>query len=412
MKENIKRLYALSSMGSRLGLDSIKALLQKMGNPQNKLKVVHVAGTNGKGSTIAFLEKMSCAAKVKVGAYTSPCLEVFTENIRVNGKEILESEADKLLKEIFVFCDEMVKEGIFHPTKFEVETALAFYYFEKQQCELVLLETGLGGKEDATNVVDMPFITLLTSIGLDHCNELGESIEEITKNECGILKEGTLFVAAPQQESIINTIKQCANEKNISCTFAQISELDTYEVKFLASYQADNAALAIAAARILGFEYIHILQGLQQAEWFGRFSVIRKNPLIILDGAHNPPAIEQLCETLKKQYLGKKKIFITAIYRDKDIKTMLQSIGGLADKVILFGDKTIQRLADINDLCCIAKECGLKFACASSPVDALRLTLKQDLSNSVVVVCGSLSILKPIQKAFLSLKDSCKKFNT
>ncbi|MCL2062165.1 MAG: Mur ligase family protein [Firmicutes bacterium] len=392
-----KKLNALNALGSRMGLDTMRELMRRLGSIQEKLKIVHVAGTNGKGSFLAYLDAIARAAGQKSGAYTSPPLECWRENIRVDGQWINKACAAELLTKIFAAADEMAEDGFFRPTRFETETALALLYFYKENCEIVFLETGMGGRDDATNCIQKPALTVLTDIGIDHAEVLGDTVEKIAEVKCGIIKEGIKLVTTAQNPLIMSVIQRFCAEKNAELTVAGLAEQN--QIYSMAAYQRRNAGLAAAAARCLGFYEKHISTGLQSAQWAGRFSILNQKPLCIADGAHNPQGAEQLAESLHQAYPAAKCIFITGIYRDKDAENIIKSIAPLAQGIYTVDLPQNKRLLRAQELQAIAKKYCPETVAAFSPLDAVQQAFTAAKKSDILVVFGSLSIIKPVENA-------------
>lgn len=392
-----QRLTQLDSLGSRLGLETMRELCRRLGDPQDQIKTVHVAGTNGKGSTIAYLASIARAAGVKCGAYTSPALECWRENIRIDGEWISRQDAAEFLTTIFDTADQMVADGFLRPTRFETETALSFLYFAEKQCELALIETGLGGLMDATNVIKKPALTILTSISLDHTQILGNTLEKIAEVKCGIIKEGVPLVTAPQPPAVMAVIKK-------TCASAVIAVKEyKLPVTIKTAYQWKNAGAAVSAAQLLGFQDSHILEGIKTAEWFGRFSVISENPVFIVDGAHNPDGAAQLIKSLKKNYGNQKYIFLVGFFRDKDYITILNTAAPHAKKVIAIDMPENKRLLRANDLKTIADKYHNDVIASLSPLDAVKRALEAAGRKDIIVSFGSLSTVRAIEQAVKEL---------
>ena len=401
----VQKLKNLDMLGSRLGLGVMRELMGRLGNPQDGLKIVHVAGTNGKGSVIAFLDSIAFAAGVISGAYTSPALVDFKENIRVNGIQIDEPAAAKLLNKIFAAADEMVQDGFNRPTRFETETALAFLYFEAKQTEIVFLEAGLGGRDDATNIIKNPILTVLTSISLDHTKILGDTVEKIAEVKAGIIKAGVPLVTALQQTGVRRVIENVCAEKNAALICSE-NHLPLEEQAALMGYKADNALTAALAAEQLGFTKMQILHGLKTAKWFGRLSEIHQKPTVVVDGAHNEHAAKRLMESLTEKYACRKFIFIIGIFQDKDYQKMLQIVMPFAQKIILIDMPENKRLMRAEVLKTAAVQCHNAVYASRNPLDAVQYALAAASPADIIVAFGSLSIIKPVEEALIKLTSA------
>ncbi len=344
--------------GMVLGLDSIRELMEELGNVQDRLKYVHVAGTNGKGSVCAFLSSIFIEAGIQVGTYTSPAVFGRLEQYRVNGKNITEQEFAEVVWEVRRACERMKERGKRQPTVFEVETAAAFLHFARRQCQVVILETGLGGSMDATNIIRNPLLSIITSISMDHMKVLGNSLEKIAQAKAGIIKaKGQVLAAKPRQQRVRQVLEEICEKKQAVLTFSDetLAEQIRYEaggkklcftyqglgeieLSMTGIYQVQNAVCAIEAALILrkmGYAVCdeHIRHGLWKAKWDGRFSVLCSEPLLVLDGAHNTDAARKLCETLKRGFTNYKIIYIIGVLADKEHEEMLKIMLPLAWKV-------------------------------------------------------------------------------
>ena len=343
--------------GSILGLDTIKTLLGELGNPQDKVKIVHVAGTNGKGSVFTFVQNVLLQAGYHVGRYASPAVFEYREIIQFDGKNITEEEFAKYITTVNMACERMVRNGKHHPTSFEVETALAYLYFSNKPCDIVLIETGMGGETDATNVEKEALCSVITSISLDHMQFLGETIEEIARVKSGIIKENSDVVVSNQDESIINVIKSKVEIKNSKVvvanepynikidgyitSFDYVTANDTklsIKISMMGAYQLINACTAIETLEVLrnkGYNISdeNIIEGMKNAKWPGRMEIINESPLIVIDGAHNPGAAVKLKESIEMYFTNKRIAFIMGVLADKDYSKEIKIVAGLAKKI-------------------------------------------------------------------------------
>lgn len=343
--------------GSILGLEAIKTLLDELGNPQDKVKIVHVAGTNGKGSVFTFVQNVLLKAGYHVGRYASPAVFEYREIIQFDGKNITEEEFAKYMANVKSACDRMVSQGKHHPTSFEVETALAYLYFSNKPCDIVLIETGMGGETDATNVEKEALCSVITSISLDHMQFLGNTVEDIAKVKAGIIKENSDVVVSNQGESIINVIESQAAVKNSKVVVANepynikidgyITSFDyvtandkklSVKISMMGAYQLINACTAIETLEILrskGYDITdeNIIEGMKNAKWPGRMEVVKEQPLIVIDGAHNPGATIKLKESIEMYFTNKRIAFIMGVLADKDYSEEIKIVALLAKKI-------------------------------------------------------------------------------
>ncbi len=327
-------------MDIELGLDTIKELLRRLGNPQFALKVVHVAGTNGKGSTIGMLSATLIRAGYKVGKYTSPAVFDQMEMYQINDTNISVSDYDRISKIVCEAADIMEKQGHRRPTKFEVDTAIAFYYLAEANCDIAIIETGMGGDLDATNVCDSVLLSVITSISLDHTSYLGDTLEEIAGHKAGIIKYKCPVVVSDQSQCVLDTISERAMEMNTRCYVAKEGQLPKdIELSLKGAYQRKNAATVVMAVDVLSKLGYHIPDealswALSHTKLAGRFEIVCDNPLMIIDGAHNPDAVFELKKTLQERYAGYEYIFIMGVLADKDYSTEVKLIVDMAKSII------------------------------------------------------------------------------
>ena len=330
--------------GSLPGVVVSRKLLAAVGDPQNDLAFIHIAGTNGKGSTAAFLREILKEAGIRAGMFTSPHLIDFTERIQVDGRQIPEEDAARL-GEMLLNLDLEV-----HPTMFDYCLAMALLYFREQGCRLVILETGLGGRLDSTNVISAPLVSVITKIGYDHTEVLGDTLDQIAAEKAGILKPNTFMVSESQQQPAEKVLKDCCSKLGISYQFVEAEKIKavdhgfsyegkgSYRMRMLGMHQRENAMAAVFAAealRIYGFEITdaQISQGIENATWNGRMELISKEPYLLIDGAHNGHGVHALAESLMELYPDEKFHFIMGVLADKDYKQMVKEILPLAESV-------------------------------------------------------------------------------
>lgn len=368
---------------SVLKLDGIRRLLEQLGNPQKNLKYVHVAGTNGKGSVCAFLQGAFTAAGLKCGKFTTPYMVVPEEKISIDGKPIPEASLQKLFKEIEPFVDGQ--------SPFELWTAAAFCYFKQEKCDIVVLECGMGGLGDATNIIPPPICAILTRIGLDHTEYLGDSIEEITRNKCGIIKPGT-------QHTV--TIRQSTAPliESLSCGKFHLAEpITDMPLGLSGAHQAENAGIAAEVCRAMHIPESAIAYGLSHAVHPGRFEVFPTNPVIIFDGAHNPNGAEALCTSLPEGNLT----LICAFMADKDIAGILNIFKkhGVHKRARMLCTTVPDnpRAETPEHLTSLARACGFRAESCLTVFDALKQ------AKATTLVFGSLYLYKPFHEAMTAI---------
>jgi dihydrofolate synthase/folylpolyglutamate synthase len=360
-EESLAYLANLNKFGINLGLARIEKLLELMDHPERKFKTIHVTGTNGKGSTTAMLTSILTVAGVKTGMYTSPHLVQYTERMSVNGQEIPLDQFAQAIEYTSGFVDKIIAHGFDHPTEFEVLTAAAFHYFAICEVEYAVIEVGLGGLLDSTNVL-IPEVSIITNVTLDHTDKCGSTIGEIARHKSGIIKHGVPVVTAATGVAL-DIIKSISQEKSAECyvyeqdffarflgieehhqeimmELADAKTIGKFAVNLLGVHQINNSAVAIMAAIILGknerrIDLSAVEKGLFKVRWPGRFEVISGQPTIIIDGAHNPDGARVLRENLDQFYGEKAIVFLLGILQDKDVKTIVHTLIRFKDKVVV-----------------------------------------------------------------------------
>lgn len=355
MNTPYESLFKRTTAGIKPGLEVITALLETLENPHHNLAVIHVAGTNGKGSVCAMIESVLRASGFKTGLYTSPHLINFSERFRINGKEISEEQLNDYIQTLENAADETEAEtGLRGATFFEISTALAFQYFADEKVDIAIIETGMGGRWDATNVV-LPLISVITHIDIDHTNFLGDTIEQIASEKAGIIKPGRPVVSAPQSEAAMNELEKAGVPIMGSAEAVAVNKagnpqklkiethsqnLPTINLPLLGECQRENCGVAVAAlevfADIVGVE-LQYKKGLESVEWGARFQTLVTDPMIILDGAHNPSAGRALAKTLKELYPKKQIGFIFGFLDDKESIEFLREIKPLVSNAWTVG---------------------------------------------------------------------------
>ena len=333
-------------------LDAELMLLEKLNRPQDKLKYVHIAGTNGKGSTTSYLASILNEASVVTGAFTSPFLYRYNEMFKVNGEDISDEEFAKVFSEVKPAYDELKADGIY-VSEYEFLTVMAFLYFNKKGCEIVLLEVSMGGRMDTTNVIPTPLVSVITPISYDHMTILGNTLTEIATEKAGIIKTGTVVVSATQEREVQLVLRDtCKSKDNVPIEFVEPAKIlsrdihgqrfatadgSQYATTMLGTYQIDNAAVAITAARKLADKGYHITdsaikKGIANTKWFGRFTLLSDNPPVIIDGGHNRQGAKVLRESLEAYFPGKKITFVLGILADKEVDLILDTLAPIMKK--------------------------------------------------------------------------------
>ena len=419
----LEKIHSLLTFGSRPGLDRMLALLDRMGNPQDRLKYIHIAGTNGKGSVCAMLSSVLTAEGYKTGLFISPYITDFRERIQINNEMISKEQLAYAVEETFPMILQLRDEGIII-TEFEYVNALQFYIHAKENCDIVVLETGLGGLLDCTNVIKPPLCSVITTIGLDHTAVLGDTIEKITKQKCGILKKGSTAVTSSQTQQAMSIIKQTASELNIPLALSEdikirvLSETlegSVFEYKgreislsLAGEHQLENAKTALAAIEsvrrkgLLAISDESIEKGFANAVNPARLELLSKEPIVILDGAHNPNGIEALRAAAERFLSGKKIIGIMGMLADKDIDSSIALLNGVFDKVCTVPVSN-PRAISAEKLAEKFKSCmGGEVTAFESAEEAFdRAYDEAEKYDATVLVCGSLYLAGEIRPYIL-----------
>lgn len=422
-EQALNTINSLLRFGIKPGLGRIAALLDKMGNPQRRLQVVHVAGTNGKGSTCALVASVLQKAGYKTGLYTSPYVTDFRERMQINGEMIPKGELCALVESIYPLARAMEQHGE-SITEFEFITAAAFQWFAQSQCDFVVLEVGLGGRFDATNVIDTPLVSVITSISLDHTAILGDTVEQIAFEKCGILKTYGSAVSYPHQApAAAQVIEQAAKDRGVTLLVPNPADIQVLKkslcgmellykdkklhLPFIGEHQVYNALTALAALSVLKGKGIVIRDeavaaGFAAARIPARLELLSRRPLCLLDGAHNPGGAEALASALRDLLPGKKIIGIMGMLKDKDSHLALQMLAPLFAKLITV---TPDNPRALNALSLAERAKGL---CADiTPMDdvnaALHAAAGEAGGDGAVVICGSLYLAGQIRPIALSM---------
>ena len=406
-----------SQKGIVLGLDTMRHLMAKLNNPQDKVKFIQVAGTNGKGSTAAYLTSILSEAGIKVGRYTSPAVFSSTEQYFACGSCISESEYAKGVTAVAEAAASLDGET---PTAFEQETALAFWYFAKKGCELAILEAGLGGDMDATNIVTTTVCSIITSISMDHCRILGNKISEIAAHKAGIIKPGAPVICIEQKEDAMEPIRAAAkaadtplyevhrdevrqifSDKRESIVFFR--EFENLHLKMLGTCQPENAALALQAASVLSCSYPiekkHIYDGIEKTRWSGRFELHSGSPDIILDGAHNPDGIRRLRESVNQMFGAVPICYVCGVLADKDYEKEIEILFGRASNVFTVTPPSPRAMKSTDLKAAIKDRFSQLKVIAFEGNDDIEKAMEAAISqNNPVVVCGTLTILARVKE--------------
>ena len=418
----LEYIHAVRWQGHRPGLSRTRTLLAALGNPHKQLKFVHVAGTNGKGSTAAMLDSCLRAAGYHTGLFTSPFINRFNERIQVDGQPIGDEELEQLVERIRPAADAMAEV----PTEFEVITALGMLYFAQKHCDIVVLEVGLGGELDSTNVIDPPECAVITALGMDHVKELGPTLADIARAKAGIIKPGSPVVSyggAPEADTVIAAAAEAqgapltvvdfdrlrVGEGSLEALHFDFDGLENLTLPLVGSYQPRNAAVAITALRVLrgrGWRIPDeaIRQGLANVRWPGRFEVLRADPVFLLDGSHNAHGMRATVESLKARLPGQKFVFLLSIMADKDVDEMLDLLLPLADQFVTVTAHT-PRALPAEELASRIAQRGVRAEAAGSISEGVRRAIAL-AGEGPVCALGTLYFSGEVRQAFKEVNRS------
>lgn len=420
----IDRIHEFNRFGMVLGLDRMEELLRRLGNPQDDLKVIHVAGTNGKGSVSKYLEEGLASCGYKMGLYTSPYIETFNERIRYDGADISDEDLEYYGQKVVSAAEAMVADGLDSPTEFEVVTAIAFLYFAGRQADITILEVGLGGIGDSTNVVKSPLASVITSISYDHMAQLGSSLAEIAVNKAGIIKTGCPVIAnVPQRDAAkiiarkayamgsrlydISGIRVAVSDET---PFSQKVSMELYEksysdveISMVGRHQVENLKTALATLEILRksgavkLDREALYEGLKRARQPGRFEVISEDPLVIIDGAHNEAGAQALQETMAQHFAGKKILLVAGILADKEIDSIVKFLTKITDHIIVTEPDNPRKLA-AEKLAEHVAEFGAAAEVVSDVEAAVHRAKELADGYDVILFAGSLYLIGDVRR--------------
>ena len=420
----IDRIHEFNRFGMVLGLDRMEELLRRLGNPQDDLKVIHVAGTNGKGSVSKYLEEGLSACGYKMGLYTSPYIETFNERIRYDGADISDEDLEYYGQKVVSAAEAMVADGLDSPTEFEVVTAIAFLYFAGRQADITILEVGLGGIGDSTNVVKHPLASVITSISYDHMAQLGSSLAEIAVNKAGIIKTGCPVIAnVPQRDAAkiiarkayamgsrlydISGIRAAVSDET---PFSQKVSMELYEksysdveISMVGRHQAENLKTALATLEVLRksgavkLDREALYEGLKRARQPGRFEVISEDPLVIIDGAHNEAGAQALQETMAQHFAGKKILLVAGILADKEIDSIVKFLTKITDHIIVTEPDNPRKLA-AEKLAEHVADFGVAAEAVSDVEAAVHRAKELADGYDVILFAGSLYLIGDVRR--------------
>ena len=419
IEQAMELIHGVEWRGSRPGLTRVRELLHRLGDPQDGLQFVHIAGTNGKGSTAAMLASILRAAGYTTGLFTSPYLERFAERMQVNGVPVPDAEFAAVC-EALQPCIAAMDDP---PTEFELVTAAAMLWFRRRGCDVVVLEVGLGGRLDATNVIAAPACAVITNIGLDHTEILGDTLEQIAREKAGILKPGTRAVSYPQTPEVRAVLHEICAQRGIPLTEADAAAIAPltdgvdgqtftyrgaeYTLPLLGAHQLRNAAVALTTVDILrqrGWRISEgaVRRGLASVTWPGRFQVVRRRPAVILDGGHSPQCMESLAAAIREYLPGQPVTVLTGVLADKDFGQMYDALAPLAARFITVTPPN-PRALDAGELAAFLRRYGKPVTACGSVADGVRQMLADTPKDGAAVCCGSLYLLGDVAQALEKL---------
>ena len=420
LDEALRYIHEVCWKGTIPGLERIQALLDAMGNPERKCKFVHVTGTNGKGSTCAMVASILRKAGYKTGLYTSPYLIRFNERIQINGEQISDADICELTEYVKPFAESIFER----PTEFEMVTAIGFEYFARHKCDIVVCEVGMGGEFDATNVIPAPEAAVICNIGLDHTEVLGDTLEKIAGAKAGIIKPGcdaVLYRERPSVEAVFEERCKALNAPLHKADFdslhllshsleGQVFDWERFHalrLPLLGEHQLHNAAVALTTARVLqkrGWKITNgqIREGIESVRWPGRFELMRKDPMFIIDGGHNPQCIEALVKNIRDYLPGRELTVLTGVLGDKDFHCMYRDVAQYAKEFITITPAnaralTAEKLADY------LRQFGKPVTACDVVADGVRLAIEHAGKDGVVLCYGSLYMIGDIDAALQTL---------
>lgn len=415
--DSLKYIHSFLKFGSKPGLERVEKLCELNGNPQNSLRIVHIGGTNGKGSVSTMLSEILTLSGKKTALFTSPYITSFCERMRINSENIPKNKLASLTTKYKSHIEYLNEKGIF-PTEFELITAMAFDYFRQEKCDIAVTEVGLGGLYDSTNIVKKPLVSVITHIAMDHTDVLGSTLEEITLQKCGIIKQGVPCVLYPQQEdSVFEKVKACCEEKNSPLIIPDMTELKIISTDVFGSvieykgrkikiplagyHQILNCITAVQTAEILGVDFDDIVRGIEKTKIPARVEVINASPLVILDGGHNPDGAFALAESLKD---AGRYVAVVSMMRDKDEDKALSFL--LKNACAAISTKCSNPRAEdeniLGEKC--RKHCD-RVLVEKNPRKAFNKAMELRKMDEAVVVCGSLYLAGEIREYLKNFFD-------
>lgn len=409
--ESVQYIHSLLKFGIKPGLERISVLMNELGNPQSELKFIHIAGTNGKGTTSTMMSEILKAAGHKTGLFTSPYVFDFCERIQINNKNIPQTELAEIVSEVKTAVDKISNSGI-EPTEFEVITAAALLYFHKQKCDYVVLEVGLGGRYDSTNIISPPLAAIITSISLDHTKILGDTTGQIAYEKCGIIKSGSNVITTDKQDKdAFSVIKKTAAEVNADLSVGKVQDVKILSeniygtdielgglkihIPFVGRHQIENTVSAVTAAKAININDEFIKSGIENTVIHARMEIIGRQPLVMLDGGHNPECAEALAEVLKDFAKDCNITVLIGMMADKDCKKYLSKILPLSNKCIVTVPENPRSLSG-EELKNLSKEFIDDVKIIQNSKEAYAFAKAETGKDGMLLVCGSFYLISDI----------------
>ena len=414
--EALEYIHSISWTFCKPGLERIRELCERLGNPEKSLKFIHIAGTNGKGSTASMLSSVLIKAGYRVGLYTSPYIYRFNERMRVMGEDIPDETLAEITEYVRPIADSMTDK----PTEFELITAIAFEYFKREGCDVVVLEAGLGGRLDSTNVITTPILSIITGIALDHTAFLGDTVEKIAFEKAGIIKPGIPVLYGGEDksaEAVISSVAKAngsdfyttdyscltVSEAKASGSVFSYRERENLEIRLLGSYQPKNASLVTDAVDVLRARGLKISEsalreGLLDARWRARFEILRTEPTVIFDGAHNPQGIDAAVDSIKQYYKDERIVIMTGVLKDKDYQYIASRLATVARRVFTITPDN-PRALDAEEYARVISALGVEATPCESIGEALERGIEAAVRENTVMCClGSLYTYSDVVK--------------
>lgn len=420
-QQAIEYIHSVCWKGSVPGLSRTQKLLELMGDPHKQLKYVHIAGTNGKGSTAAMTASILRKAGYKTGLYTSPYIYRFNERMQIDGEQISDTELAEITAWVKPLADSMEES----PTEFELVSCIAFEYFKRNQCDIVVLEVGMGGALDSTNVIQVPEVAVITNIGLDHTDVLGSTVEEIARTKAGIFKENGHAVVYRSTPSVEAVFEEVCVQRNVTLTKADFDSLrlvshglegqvfdcgerKALELPLLGDHQLHNAAVVLSIADTLigrGWNITeeNIRHGIRDVSWPGRFDIMQRDPLFIIDGGHNPQCIEALVKNIRDYLSDQRVIVLTGVLADKDYADMYKPVMPLVSEFVCITPPSPRKL-EAELLAQYLTQAGAKATACSSVEEGVRTALEKAGTDGTVLSFGSLYSIGAIRDALAQVQ--------